>query len=153
MLITQDLSNEQLIDLQLASDQQHLQPELGALADWARAAANRPEDFWRQEQAQIRQRIAVSQSPLRNRLLRLAWATASALALAAAFLLGSAPEPKPPQAQVDPDQELLLEVERLVQSNGPEALEPAALVIQETSQNVSVGSTSSIPEKEMSREN
>ena len=37
----------------------------------------------------------------------------------------------PHEAAVDPDHELLMEVERMVQIDGPLALEPAALLAQE----------------------
>ena len=38
----------------------------------------------------------------------------------------------PPVAQIDSDHELLLEVERAIQSDTPRALEPATLMVEET---------------------
>jgi hypothetical protein len=40
----------------------------------------------------------------------------------------------PPEAQIDSDHELLVHVEQTIESGGPQALEPAALLAREISQ-------------------
>jgi hypothetical protein len=133
MKLTHPLSRDQLIDSQLASDQQQLEPQLAALAAWAREQANRSEEFWLKQGAQIRARLAESELSSNTRPSAMAWATVSAVILTATILLNTAPHSNPPSSQVDPDHELLIEVEHALHSNGPEALEPAALLVQEIS--------------------
>ena len=63
------------------------------------------------------------------------------LLLAAFAILGRAPGVRPiqsaaPVAQVDADHELLLEVERAIQSDTPRALEPATLMVDESDGNL-----------------
>lgn len=134
MVITQHLSNEQLLDLRLASDEQALRPTLAALAEWGRQAAAQPDAFWWRQQNQIRRRIADSERRSGRVFLRLAWATGLGLIITASLLLHNSPAPAPPQAQADPDHQLLLEVEHVMQSDGPDSLAPAALLAQEISQ-------------------
>jgi hypothetical protein len=134
MKSTRHLHHDELIDSQLTSDQRQLEPQLAALADWAREQSHRPEEFWLRQRAQIRARIAQSESAVRTRPARLAWATISAVILVAAILLNTAPKPNSPPSHVDPDHELLVQVEHALRADGPEALEPAALLIREISQ-------------------
>ena len=47
-----------------------------------------------------------------------------------------------PAVQVDPDHELLLEVERVIQTDTPLALEPATLLVDERDSNWPLNSTS-----------
>jgi len=110
------------------------------------------EDFWQRQRTAIWTRLA-SQPGQAQQGIGWAWAAATALALVAALLLGQSPAPVPAQARVDPDHELLLAVERAVQSDGPQALAPAALLAREMTQNLSVGSGSSINQKETNHEN
>jgi hypothetical protein len=49
----------------------------------------------------------------------------------AGMMLDRASVVPPQKGQVDPDHELLVEVERVVHSDGPAALEPAALLAEE----------------------
>lgn len=151
MVINHPLSNEPRIDLQLARDEQALQPELGSLADWAGRAARQPDYFWSRQQARIRERIAESERRSRRTFLRIAWSTSLALVVTAVILLQSGSSPMPPQAQVDSDHELLLEVERVMQSDGPASLEPASVLVREISQSTSDSNPPT--HKENSREN
>ncbi|HVO82219.1 MAG TPA: hypothetical protein VMT28_15900 [Terriglobales bacterium] len=138
MVFTRDSSNDELIDLQFASDQQALAPALAVLADCARAAAERSDAFWQQQHQQVRRRIAESERSSRRIPVGLAWATALALALVAAAMLGSAPLPAPAPAATavpeDSDQQLLMAVEQAVQSRVPDSLEPASLLAEEMGQ-------------------
>jgi len=113
--------------------EEHLNDErLGvALRAEIQAAAARPEDFWRRQQAEILARLEESSATPRP----LAWASATAALLALAVLL-SLPG-KPPVAMVpqpDPDSLLLMEVQNTLDRNVPDALAPASLLTQEMSQ-------------------
>lgn len=155
MVVTQHSSNDELMDLQLASDQQALARTLAALADSMRAVANRPEGFWQQQHAAIQRRIAESESKSRRAPLRAAWAAGLALMLIAALLLANGPTPEPPQAAttvtVDADQQLLVAVEQAVQSGVPDALAPASLLAEEMGQ--ATPTRSQVRHKEINNDN
>jgi hypothetical protein len=153
MVITRDLSNEQLLDLQVTSDQQALRHTQSVLAQWSNEATQRPEHFWWRQQVQIRQRIAESNRRSRRLFLKLAWSAALALIVSAAFLLRSGPAPVRHEAAADADHELLIQVERVMRSDGPASLEPAGLLVQEVSQNASPTSTGPANDKETNHEN
>lgn len=126
------LSNEELADLQIASDHQHLRPVLDALPVWARESADRSPEFWDRQRAEILSRVALTRNQAGFGISGAAWAMAAAILAIASFLLASGPRVTlSPQAQSDPDRDLLIEVEYAVQSGGPEALEPAALLAEE----------------------
>jgi hypothetical protein len=97
-----------------------------------RAATVEPEAFWRTQQAQIRAKLPAVRP--QGSCPRLAWATlAAVVALAGVLVSGGSPAPEP-RAVVDPDHELLIEVERIMQSDGPAALQPASYLVSEISQ-------------------
>jgi anti-sigma factor RsiW len=96
------------------------------------AASDRDADFWLRQHAAIRGRIEGRE--VQPSLPRLAWACAVALLIVSCVLLRSGPTPIQ-HAQTDPDHELLIEVERAVQSGGLEALEPASPLTQEVARN------------------
>jgi hypothetical protein len=113
-------------------DRRELRPALEALAAWARDVAERPESFWERQRAAVWTRLAARR---RQKLQRLgAVAAAVCLLLAALALVGVNRHPArtPPRAQTDQDRELLFRVEQTMQSDGPQALEPAALLVQQT---------------------
>ena len=65
---------------------------------------------------------------------------------------GPAPPPQTaPHAKLDPDHEMLIEVERTRQTGGPEALEPAALLAREIGQQAAANRASQ-PNKETNHE-
>lgn len=155
MVITRHSSNEELMDLQIASDRQALEPTLAAFVDGARAAAGRPDSFWQRQHAEIRRRIAQSENSSRRAPLHLAWASALALVLIATMLLSSGPTPAPSSAATavtpDADQQLLMAVEQVVQSSVPASLEPASLLTEEMGQ--AVHTSSPVRPKEITNEN
>jgi hypothetical protein len=155
MEIIRHLSNEELTDLTLESDQRSLRPTLEALPEWARASTERSEEFWQQQRNFIWSRISSSENPAPGRLLRrsplLAWSAVTALILLAGFMLNRGSLAPPHKAQVDPDHELLLAVERAVNNDGPAALDPAALLAEEMVQDMSARPT--IHKKEPTHEN
>lgn len=97
-------------------------------------SAERPEQFWRGQQARIRTRI-----DHRNvRSPRSHWLTAVTAALIFFSVVlttpaGPRPPKAPPQARLDADQELLLAVEHALASGTPEALEPLTLLVESSS--------------------
>jgi hypothetical protein len=144
------LTNEELTDLALASDRQSLRLEIEALPEWSRIASERADEFWEKQRAEVWSRInAVDERKSRHALV-FAWSAAAAIiAIAGVMLSSGSREPVIPQAQVDPDQELLMAVERVVQSEALPSLQPAALLTREM---VRASSTSTIRKKELSHE-
>jgi hypothetical protein len=156
MEIIRHLSNEELINLAIQSDELSLRPTLTSLPGWARASTDRHEEYWQQQRSIVWSRISSSENAPAKRFVRrlpvLAWSSVAALALLAGFLLDQASFIPPPQkAQADPDHELLIEVERALHNDGPAALEPAALLAEEMVQEIPARSP--IRKKEPTHEN
>jgi hypothetical protein len=91
------------------------------------------EEFWQAQRGQIWRRIAAARTPARSGGLR--WGLAFAVLIIIAATLSMSSGNRPPQqnsavVQVDPDHELLIEVERIVQAEGPMALQPAGLMTE-----------------------
>lgn len=156
MEIIRHLSNEELTDLTIDSDQRWLRPTLEALPDWARASTDRPEEFWQQQRSIVWSRISASDHASAARFVRrsplLAWSAVTALILLAGLMLDRGSLAPPPKTQVDPDHELLLAVERAVHNDGPAALEPAAFLAEEMVQDIPAAH-SPIRKKEPTHEN
>ena len=119
-----------------------------------KTAADKPQDFWDRQRTAIRTQLADRPTPAKSRIPGLAWAPALAVLVLAGLLL-SGGTPAPPietRVPVDPDHQLLLAVERVMQSNGPEALEPATYFVQEIKQETR-SKRNSIRNQETSHEN
>lgn len=155
MEIIRHLSNEELMDLSVESDERALRSTLEALPEWARTSTERPEEFWQQQRSMIRSRISSAENPAATPLVRrsplLAWSVVTALVLLAGWMLDRGSLAPPHQAQPDPDHELLLAVERAVYNDGPAALDPAALLAEEMVQDISAHPP--IRKKETTHEN
>ncbi len=101
-----------------------------------RAYASRPESFYEQQAARIRSAQTASEN--RSRLGMTLIPSVVVLLLLAFAMLGRAPGvhpvavAPPPSVQNDSDHELLLEVERAIQSDTPRALEPATLMVEDS---------------------
>jgi hypothetical protein len=152
MEIIRHLSNEELADLVIASDQQALRPTLDALPGWGGNAAERNEEFWQNQRTAVWSRISSAEERSARRLPILAWALAAATIAVSGWLLNRPLVVPTPQVRVDPDHELLMEVERVVQIDGPLALEPAALLAEEMVQDLPT-KNSPTRKKEPSHEN
>jgi len=156
MEIIRHLSNEELTDLTIESDQRSLRPTLEALPEWARASAERPEQFWQEQRSNVWSRIASSESWPATRMVhrspRLAWSVVTALVVLAGFMLDRGSLTPPHRTQMDPDHELLLAVERAVYNDGPAALDPAALLAEEMVQDIAAARPP-IRKKEPTHEN
>ena len=117
-----------------------------------KATTDRPQEFWDRQRAAIRNQIAAMHAQPTPISQRLAWVPLLALVVLAAVLLtGGTPAPPPiaTQAALDPDHELLVAVEQVMQSNGPDALEPATYFIQQISQPSRSNTRSMIRTQEM----
>jgi anti-sigma factor RsiW len=108
-----------------------------------RGLSSEPDEFWIRQRAEIRTSIAAAPSQPAWRLPWLGWAGAVSVAVLVGVLFngGNAPPPAP-VATVDPDHELLMAVEHVMQSSGPEALEPAAYLVREINRNARVRANS-----------
>jgi hypothetical protein len=132
MKTIQHLDDEELAAVISTSDERFVQHAFGTLPDALRSAVERPEYVWQRQHAIIQQRIAAQ--PNRKTALQLfAWATAAAVLALAVLLLrspGASPTSSLPLSS-DPDQQLLISVERAVRNDVPASLEPAALLAEE----------------------
>ena len=156
MEIIRHLSSDELRDLVIQSDQQALRPTLEALPEWARTSTERPEEFWQRQRGVIWSRISSldrhPQTWAVRRPLLLAGSVVAAMVLLAGLMLDHASYVPPPKAQVDPDHELLMAVERAVHNDGSAALDPAALLAEEMVQDLPAAH-SPIRKKEPTHEN
>ena len=139
MEVTRNLSNDELLDLQIQSDEQALQDSLVQLRSSGREIAERPEYFWQRQSAAIRTRVRETEGR-RRWSIPLAWAMTVLLAGIGVALLrgGSAPAPvvqtRPAVVAADSDQQLLIAVQQAVQSGVPDSLEPAAYLAEQIGQ-------------------
>ncbi len=93
-------------------------------------------DGWDRQRQEIWRRIEATNPSPKHPGLRWSMAFAALILFALTLVMNSGnhpPEAKPAQTQarVDPDHELLLEVEQIVSSEGPMALQPAGLLTEE----------------------
>jgi hypothetical protein len=144
--------NEELAELAIESDRQHLGQTLEALPGWARAATERDNEFWQKQRISVWSRISAAESRSAHRAPILAWALVGAMMAVSGWLLERPMVVPPREVYADPDHELLMEVERMVQIDGPLALEPAALLAQEMVQDLPARN-SPIRKKEPNNEN
>jgi hypothetical protein len=128
MQLMRQLNDEELTDLLLENDERELLPLVETLPDSLRCATERPEWFWKRQQAEIRGRLAKRQRWFRPAIT---WAATMALFVLAVLLLRGSPAAPVQQAHADTDQELLVAVEQVVQSDVPYSLEPASLLADE----------------------
>lgn len=113
-------------------ERRELGAALDALAGWTRSASDRPESFWEQQRAAVWRRLAARRRTTRRLGMLAAAVCAVVIALAVAGVNHHSQE-APLRAQTEQDRELLLRVEQTMQSDGPEALAPAALLVQKVS--------------------
>ena len=104
-----------------------------ALPRLTRIAAERPLEFWDRQRAAILSRVPAEPAPAGLAIPRLAWTFAIVILAAAILLLSSGPRATAPSHRTpfDPDRDWLIEAEYAVQTGGPQALEPAALLADE----------------------
>ena len=109
---------------------EQLRTTVAAVRRSAHAQAEKPEGFW------ARQRSAAATRTSRSPARPLAWAAVIAVAILATTLLQQPRPVAPVTSPGDPDQELLISVERATSRQVPQALAPASLITEEISRNV-----------------
>lgn len=133
MEIIRHLTNEQLTDMLLEGDEPVLKATLCDLPRLAQAATDCGDAFWRKQQAEVREQISRLQQKS-TWMKTLIWATAVVVLLATSLTLDHRSVTMQTKAKNDPDHELLVKIEQEMSANGPEALKPAAFLVQEISQ-------------------
>jgi len=105
-----------------------------------------PEHFWERQRLEIAGRVPGLQQAQARAVPKLAWAALAAILAVGTLWINYSGRPPQPQAspvQVD-DQELMLAVERTMQTDVPEALAPASLLEDEGLQPTTSNSTSQV---------
>ncbi len=119
------------------SDREDPEQNLGALQDTLRifrdslhAAAERPDFFWKIQHKTIMARLGEPAPPARYRSGFL-WVPVAAVVLLCLFFLVENSKAPTPDIAAGSDQNLLIEVERALNQDCPDALAPAAILSQE----------------------
>jgi hypothetical protein len=131
------------------AEQERVRRILEELPALTHTVAQNTDAFWEHQRTAIWANI---DSVKPRKFPVLAWASAAAVLVAATLLFSIAPT-VPPRAEVDSDHELMIQLERTLQSEVPVALEPAALLAREITQNSQLNSPSPDRKKESSHEN
>jgi hypothetical protein len=100
------------------------------LRDSLHDAAGRPDAFWARQRAAISESLRHS-APASKLKPVLLWAPASIVVLMCLFLFTGKSKLPAPDFAVGADQNLLVDVERALHRDCPEALAPAATLVQE----------------------
>lgn len=130
----------------------HLQNAILALSGWVRSAEEQPEIFWERQRLAIRARI--NQNPLwRRNSTRLVWITAFGLILLASLILRTGSRMPVGSSAINPDRELLVQVEQALDGDVPQALEPASLIANEINQSAHLQSNSTSSKEKSEHEN
>jgi hypothetical protein len=147
-----DGSTEEVADVVFEDDERFLRRTLDDLPAWTQAATQHDEEYWEDQRRAIWSRISSAESRSSRPIPVLAWALAAAMIAISGWMV-QRPLALPTQdVRVDPDHELLMEVERVVQTDGPLALEPAALLAEEMVQELPANNSQN-HKKEPSHEN
>lgn len=106
------------------------QASLRAFKDSLDGAAEKPEAFWAHQRAAISERLrrSVPSSKLKPVLV---WASASIIVLVCLITFSGKSKLPAPDFAVGADQNLLVDVERALYRDYPEALAPAAALVKE----------------------
>ncbi len=113
----------------LRADDERLESALAGFRQIAHEASDRPEHFWERQRLAVMGRLNTERSG--RGYNRMAWVSAAVLVLLAIALFTPRGEPVVPDIPAGQDQELLIGVERSLDRNIPEALEPGLLLTQE----------------------
>ncbi len=128
------------------TEREQVQEALQLFGAANRDYASRPETFWEQQAARIR--AARTERSQRSRPAMTLAPGLAVLMLLAFALLRRAPVAAPvqPVAQIDYDHELLVEVERAVQTATPLSLQAATLMVEESDSSRPMNSANSAKE-------
>jgi len=113
------------------SEHERLESALAGFRELARTAAERPEYFWDRQRLAIHGRLKPSRATRRHRAIWI-WATAAALVVVLALILNpNHTQSVVPDFAAGHDQELLVEIERSLNRELPQALQPVSILTQE----------------------
>lgn len=115
---------------------EELEGVLHKFRDSVRVEADRPDFFWIRQRNAIMETLDKPESPNHRRALL--WAPAAIAVLLCLFFFAESRKAPTPDLAAGYDQDLLIEVERALNRNHPDALTPALLIIQEMEQNKTV---------------
>jgi hypothetical protein len=131
------------------AERERMRRVVGELPGLTNIVAQNTDAFWEHQRTAIWARI---DSVEHRKFPVLAWASAAAVLVTATLLFSIAPT-VPPQVQADSDHELMVQLERTLQSEVPVALEPAALLAREITENSQLNSPPPVRKKESNHEN
>ncbi len=114
---------------QCRAEHQQLESALAGFRALARETSDRPEHFWQRQRLAVRERL--QEAPRRRRYGSLAWVSAAALVLLTLVVFAPHSEPVVPDIAAGQDQDLLVGIERSLDRNLPQALEPGLVLTQE----------------------
>ena len=114
---------------QSRADDERLESALTGFRRVAREASDRPEHFWERQRLAVKERLN-AERPGRG-YNRMAWVSAAVLVLLAIVLFTPRGEPIVSDIPAGQDQELLIGIERSLDREIPQALEPGLLLTQE----------------------
>ena len=120
-------------DEKLERGVEELQGVLPKYRSSVRLEADRPEFFWIRQRNAIMERFHRPRSPKRRPALL--WAPAAVAVLLCLFFFAENSKAPPADLAAGYDQDLLVEIERALSQNCPDALVPAQFIIQEMEQN------------------
>jgi hypothetical protein len=118
------------------AEQERLAARFAGFGAWARADAERPENFWEMQHAHIAARVVPAAKTARVLWFGFALAGVAAVIVLAFAIFGARPYPPQVATTVD-DHYLLVDVEHSINNELPAALEPAALLANEMNRNAS----------------
>jgi hypothetical protein len=108
-----------------------LKESLQAYRDSVCAASERPDHYWKRRHAEILQALNRPESVRRYRTA-LAWAPAALMVMLCLFFFAeNSKAPPKPDLAAGSDEILLINVERALNQDYPDALAPAAFIIEE----------------------
>lgn len=131
-----DREQEESAERAIEKDALELQQTLAALPGWGLASTEHDDEFWQNQRISVWSQISAAEKRSARRVPVLAWTLAAGLIAVSGWLLERPVAVPQTEAYADPDHEMLMEVERMVQIDGPLALEPAALLAQEMVQDL-----------------
>jgi len=108
---------------------EQVESAIAGLRTLAREASDRPEIFWERQRLAVRERLHAGRGA--RSFGRLAWVSAAVLVLLTLALFAPRGEPVVPDIAAGQDQELLVEIERSLDRELPQALEPGLVLTRE----------------------
>jgi len=122
---------------QCRSEIENFEENLSNLRHWARSISSMPEEFWAAQRIRTVSSLRTTTEPAGPVFPRIAWPALAALAALATFMLARTPSLPNEETQAATDHDLLVQVERVLESGGPAALAPTSILLQEISGNAS----------------